>query len=117
MKLIKVLALGLIMSVAIPIVVPMTGCSMIGQIEDTPRGKYFQTQEAFIFAVTVALEQKRAGAISQGSWDDIVLPAINQGDALLDQMEAAAMSGTFDQLGTMRDVLIGIIAIIQRESE
>jgi len=71
----------------------MTGCAAWSQqIEDTPRGQYFQAQEVYIVAVTNLIAAKRAGLISQSDWDTIYNPAIQEGNSLLDLMDESIES-------------------------
>lgn len=113
MKCIRAIALCVVLFTATPAVTFMGGCDAFGQsIEDTPRGNYFEIQEAFTAAASIALDAKRSGSISQDDWDSIYNPAIQQGSILLDSMEAAVVTGDTNRLQTLRGLLVGIIEII-----
>jgi hypothetical protein len=93
--------------------VPLTGCQAFGQIEDTPRGRYFQAQEVFILAVTNAIQAKQAGSIAQEDWDSLFNPAIQEGNVLLDVMESAYMSGDSQSFDLARASLESISRLLK----
>ncbi len=114
MKSIKSLIICLALFVVVPVItLPMSGCAAFGQrVEDSPRGNYFETQEIYIAAVSIAMQQKRTGKISQSVWDEKINPAIQAGNRLLDEMETAAANGEFDKLNAARSLLMSIVTIV-----
>ena len=101
--------------VAVPTIAvsSMTGCQAFGQIEDTDRGRYFQAQEFYIVAVTNAISLMNAGSISQEDWDTLFNPAIQEGTALLDIMEASYMANDPQSFDLARASLESIITVLQ----
>lgn len=89
---------------ALVLAVSMTGC-----VTNDPEINYHNTQEAFIATVRVLNDAKALGKISDADWIDTVLPLINRGDALLDEMKGLAQSGNLPAfemiMARLRDVL------------
>lgn len=104
--------LGLILAVATPTVITAGGCSAFGQVEDSPTGKFFTAQEAFIAGVRTARAAKAAGKIDQNVWDDFVLPAINRGDEILDDLQAAAIAGDSLRVDMLREALVAVNRVL-----
>ena len=109
-RLIAIIAILALTTPAVFTVSTMPGCA---SVESTPRGQYFETQEAYIFAVAIALDRKRAGQIDQDDWNRIYNPAIQEGNLLLDAMESASITGDFDGIELARSVLVRLTVVIR----
>lgn len=113
MKSIRALVLCLALLAAAPAVTVMPGCALI-QREATPNAVYFDTQEAFILSVRNLNAARRAGEIGDDDWVNIYLPAINRGNSILDDMDAARAAGDFDRLNALRLILDSINTTIDQ---
>jgi hypothetical protein len=81
------------------------GKSLGGFDIETPKGQYDVAQEAYIAAIRLAVTAKQSGKIDQASYDADVLPLLEEGDQLLDKMEAAALADDSTVLETYRVLL------------
>lgn len=64
-----------------------------GYTLQSPEGQYDIAQESFTGAVKVLTTAKRVGEIDQATWDNQVMPAIREGDRVLDAWLSAVLAG------------------------
>lgn len=89
---IRLIAISCVLLIAVPTLTVSPGCSIFQVSETGPRRTYFELQEAYILAVSSLIEAKRVGEISQNDWDTIWNPAIQAGNRILDDMDAAVQA-------------------------
>jgi len=68
------------------ILVSLTALSLTG-CATTSQGRYSQAQEVFISTVTILNDARAFRKIDDDTWNDTVLPLIQEGDLLLDQIK------------------------------
>jgi len=83
------------------------GCSAVSTVED----RYITAQDAYIFAVETVTDSYESGDIDPKDWKEIILPAILEGDALLDIYKSYADGGDVPQETT--DALNRILATLK----
>lgn len=76
----------------------------------TPKRAYFETQELYIAAVTVANSAFDAGKIDRAAWREKWNPKIQEGSRLLTAIETAINAGDQDTAQTLRRMLMAILA-------
>ncbi len=89
-----------------------------------PMVNYADTQEAFISTTTVLIDAKALGHFSDEDWTVKILPLINRGDRLLDDMKSEAIKGNSPAVefilgnlkSTLRQLLIQEALLKQRTS-
>lgn len=113
MRTIKALIVGVTIAIT---TVPMTGCAItqvFQEQEQTPQRIWFNAQEAFIVLVRTATQAKIDGRISQSDWDTRWNPAIQQGNALLDEMQAAYLNDDYESFNIAKAALAVASAILE----
>lgn len=103
----------IVVGALVPQAVTMPGCALV-QRGASPDSVYFDTQEAFILSVRNLNAARRAGEIGDEDWVNIYLPAINRGNSILDDMDAARAAGDFDRLNALRLILDSINTTIDQ---
>lgn len=98
-------------AVGVPYAITAPGCAIFSS-SATPNEKYYEAQELFILAVRNAIAARSANRISDDAWANIYLPAINRGNSILDQMDAARIEGDIDTLAILRSALTELVAQI-----
>lgn len=81
------LYLTVLMALIVVFVIYVAGCA------NTPREQYGQVQDAYIAGVTILLDARTQGEISEEDWQEDILPWINLGDKALDHYDAATQAG------------------------
>ena len=96
----KVLTLAMLMLA----LTTFTGCG------SSPEADYANVQDTFIAAVDTIIDFKQADKISQEDYDNIVLPAINAGDEILDKYLVALKQSKATDTPISRVVLENLTA-------
>ena len=76
----------------------------------SPEANYANAQDTFIAAVDTIIDFKQADKISQEDYDNIVLPAINAGDEILDKYLVALKQSKATDTPISRVVLENLTA-------
>ena len=91
----------------------LTGCV---SFSENPRTQYAQLNDVFIATVDVLVTARNIGEFDQDEWGSQILPLINIGHAVLEQLDAASKAGqpTESFILDLQEILILLNTFVER---